>query len=381
MAKVLINDSTLTNIASAIREKNGAVETYKPSEMPDAIRAISSGSNGIPLPYIIRDVLTYRFAFNSWNDLVVEYGSQFQTENVRAAYRAFYGSDQLIEIPFSINADPNANVDFVDMFYGCYNLESIPHMNGRPKDLSNLFFQCHNLRSIPEDFETWFTWEPTIMGTTDSFGDYVQLGGMMDTFAICRSLRTIPVEVFSHDHPEAALNRTYFNGIRGCYALDEIVNLPNPYTRTLTSSALTYLGWRCERIQNLTFANFNGPVQWKKQTMDLSSANYIGYAKEAADILDYNSGITADKEVTDYASYRALRNDPDWFTCDIAYSRYNHDSAVNTINSLPDCSAYGVNTIKFAGQSGSQTDGGAINTLTEAEIAVATAKGWTVSFE
>ena len=69
---------------------------------------------------------------------------------------------------------------------------------------------------------------------------------------------------------------------------------------------------------------------------------------------------------------------------DINYSRYNHNSAVRTINSLPDTSAYlatagGTNTIKFEGQSGASTDGGAINTLTEEEIAVATAKGWSVA--
>jgi hypothetical protein len=63
----------------------------------------------------------------------------------------------------------------------------------------------------------------------------------------------------------------------------------------------------------------------------------------------------------------------------IEYSRYNHDSAVETINSLPDVSAGSGNTIKFEGAAGSLTDGGAINTLTEEEIAVATAKGWTVT--
>lgn len=61
------------------------------------------------------------------------------------------------------------------------------------------------------------------------------------------------------------------------------------------------------------------------------------------------------------------------------YSGYNHDRAVETINSLPDTSAYGTNTITFKGISGSKTDGGAINTLTEEEIAVAITKGWTVS--
>lgn len=91
-------------------------------------------------------------------------------------------------------------------------------------------------------------------------------------------------------------------------------------------------------------------AQWKSQVIELS--NNIGY-----------SGIT-DRHVSD--------------------SIYNHDSAVETINSLPDTSAYlatagGTNTIKFNRKAGSATAGGAIGNLTEAEIAVATAKGWTVT--
>ena len=110
----------------------------------------------------------------------------------------------------------------------------------------------------------------------------------------------------------------------------------------------------------------------------------VGYAPHISTIADYNSGITSDKEVTDDATYQALKNDPDWYTLDYNYSRYNHDSAVATINSLPDTSAYlatagGTNTIKFKGDAGSLTDGGTINTLTDAEIAVAAAKGWTVT--
>ncbi len=43
MTKVLVNDSSLMDIADAIREKNGTEETYKPSEMGDAVRSIQSG--------------------------------------------------------------------------------------------------------------------------------------------------------------------------------------------------------------------------------------------------------------------------------------------------------------------------------------------------
>ena len=125
-------------------------------------------------------------------------------------------------------------------------------------------------------------------------------------------------------------------------------------------------------------------VSFKGQFIDLT--DNVGFVDESYYnyITNYNSGITADKEVTDDATYQSLKNDPDWFTTDVTYSRYNHDSAVRTINSLPDTSAYlstagGTNTIKFKGTSGSATDGGAINTLTPEEIAVATAKGWTVT--
>jgi len=44
MASVIIDDTNLKNIADAIREKNGTDETYVPSAMADAIKAIETGS-------------------------------------------------------------------------------------------------------------------------------------------------------------------------------------------------------------------------------------------------------------------------------------------------------------------------------------------------
>lgn len=43
MALKTINDTNLSAIAAAIREKNQTTTTYKPSEMADAIKAISTG--------------------------------------------------------------------------------------------------------------------------------------------------------------------------------------------------------------------------------------------------------------------------------------------------------------------------------------------------
>ena len=190
-----------------------------------------------------------------------------------------------------------------------------------------------------------------------------------------------------HGNPVVAYSYClYYYAFQNCYALDEIINLPNPhYNAAWTSNAFNHTFDSCYRLKNLTFKMPDGApyvVNWKSQTIDLSSN--VGFVYRDSHITGYNSGITTAKRVTDAATYEALKNDPDWWTTNVAYSRYNHDSAVATINSLPDTSAYlaekgGTNTIKFKGAAGSATDGGAINTLTDAEIAVAAAKGWTVT--
>ena len=116
---------------------------------------------------------------------------------------------------------------------------------------------------------------------------------------------------------------------------------------------------------------------WTSQNIDLATTA-MGWSGRESNQISF--GFTEETRITDDASYQLLKDNPDSWTTDPAYSRYNHDSAVRTINSLPDCSASGgTNTIIFKGSQGSKTDGGAISNLTEEEIAVATAKGWTVS--
>jgi hypothetical protein len=198
----------------------------------------------------------------------------------------------------------------------------------------------------------------------------------------CHSLRKYPYGLIKYGNPVISYSYSiYYSMADYNCSLDEIINLPFPhYNASWTSNAFTYSFDNTYRLKEMTFAlqEDGSPyvMKWKNQTIDLSQA---GLCKATNYILGKNSGITADKEVKDDATYQALKNDPDWFATNVNYSRYNHDSAVNTINSLPDCSATGTNTIKFKGAAGALTDGGAINTLTEAEIAVAAAKGWTVS--
>ena len=204
-------------------------------------------------------------------------------------------------------------------------------------------------------------------------------------FAYCYSLRKLPdLSWFDGRNTFISYSSIYYYMFYLCCSLDEIVDLPVfKASNSPTRDGFEKGFYGCYRIKEMTFKTGTDSAPradsgWTSQIIDLSQ-NIGYYAYNAYQILGYNSGITADKEVTDDASYQALKNDPDWFTGNPAYSRYNHDSAVNTINSLPDCSSSGTNTIKFLGASGSATDGGAINTLTAEEIAVATAKGWTVT--
>ena len=373
----------LTNIADAIRTKTGKTALLTLDAMPTEIQSISGGGGGgIPSEFLtISGFCTYRFAYNGWNWFINEYGNQITTSNVDRMGYMFYESDKLEYIPFEINC-VQASQDIGSVFAGCKSLKEVPKINNIcPKNMGKLFNQCYQLRYLPEDFASWFDWKEHDNAT----GGYACEKSYL--FANCNSLRSVPMEVLAHSNPYSTYSYSYFNnGFTYCYALDELVELPVPYIKSSwTSNAFSSMLQNCSRLQRVTFALNNGQpyvVSWKSQSIDLSS--YLGYASNTGNIINNNSGITADKEVTDDATYQALKNDPDWFTCNAAYCRYNHDSAVETINSLPDTSAYlatagGTNTIKFRGAAGNLTDGGAVNTLTEEEIAVAAAKGWTVS--
>ena len=98
------------------------------------------------------------------------------------------------------------------------------------------------------------------------------------------------------------------------------------------------------------------------------------------------------------AGYERVKNRPNWcsvYDYSMSYqgktiypriltSRFNHKSMVDLINTLPDTSEYiaakgGTNTLKLCRYMGDLTDEGGTSNLTEEEIAVATAKGWTIA--
>ena len=194
-----------------------------------------------------------------------------------------------------------------------------------------------------------------------------------------------------------------FGDLQGCAFVKEIPIIPAEISTTFPSTIL----YELDSSQNLckwsdfTFATNNGTpynarwnnMNWKLIYAGWKSDNYSSTTK----YWDNSKNIFANNESTletAKARYEALKNEDYWYsqtTTTISYngtntnlamlfSRYNHDSAVRTINSLPNVADYGTCTLTLRYWSGAETDGGKVGDLTEEEIAVATEKGWTVAF-
>ena len=376
----------LNAIGDAIREKTGKSDLLTLDAMATEISNLSVGGGaGGDLPEEALNITgncNYKFANGGWDWFINTYGNRVDTTSIMGCEYMFFGS-QVSKIPFTLWFNRFSVLSLNYTFAGMSNLTILPAIqNCQPNGFYGAFNGSARLREVNQDFLDGINWAYLDNCTGEWEGDFSIM------FPNCYSLRTAPYEILRHQNPYAATSYSYlWNGFNCCYALDELVNLPVADQASWYENAMESTVYDCNRLKDFTFeTNGDGTpktAKWCGQSIGLWL--HLGYTTNRDYILNYNSGITADKEVVDDATYQALKNDPDWFTCNKDYSRYNHDSAVNTINSLPDTSGFvaengSSNAVVFEGAAGSLTDGGAINTLTEEEIAVAAAKGWTVMF-
>lgn len=412
MANVIINDTNLYNIADAIREKNGEATTYKPSEMAEAILAIEAGGGGGYMP--TDEELTYKtndFSTqgnnNSW--VIREYGNRVKfsgngSQNAGARWFMEYPYETFDAHPTLL--DDVRMVNLGSVFESCQS----KYINGSIINtdsvnlivcyaMDKMFYTCSNVETINDNLidYTKYRWNP-------------QYGGFSELFSGCKKLKKIPDFVFKLMNNNSSVplnegetytqnyNKAYLSMFNYCHSLEEIVNLPVVIrfynSTTLTSNMFNGTFRACCNLSKLTFATNDGApivVNWSNQIIDLTHGSTQGIgcvgSSMTFDALPYENQLILDgnnppTRPDNYLETGWSRNSE----C----SKYGHREAVETINSLPDCSATGSNTIKFTGIQGKYTDyllgrtddntfDSSINTLTDAEIAVATAKGWTVS--
>lgn len=323
--------------------------------------------------------LSYWDNKGAWDWFITKYGDQITVDSnnkiTKLGYAFQYSKLEEIPIIFECNM-PNDNNGISYMFNGATKLKTLPSITGVVKGMTtNTFNSCNNLSQIPASFFTDYNF------TTGYFYN------MCSNCWCLRSIDTSFMEQLTTLYTSSLYGNTFTYAFNHCEQLDEL-NLPIRDTTTEITVNMFYGTFdNMYRIKKLTFDAPN-PVKWKNQIIDLS--NYFGYSQtnpttgQPKHLKEdgYNTTITADKVMT-ASTMTSLIGDPDAYPTTINTSRYNHTSAVQTLNSLPDTSAYlassgGTNTIKITKYLGSLT-GSSTNDLTAEEIAVATAKGWTVS--
>lgn len=421
----------LTSIANAIREKGGTTDKLTLAQMPNAIAALStggSGEDGVPETINI-SMGAYKFYGDDLKWIREKYADRIVTNlNQNCEYMFSSATNDEDSIGFKLGM-ANTYINTDQMFFNANfypkeeeveNLRYLSVANMYRNNRSNgkipsmTFLNGHSMAS---DYSYLFQGcNATEIGTLTNFYPYTKMDyffsnmpnlkncpvfvnpdlGKLQTSNYktfsglamnCYSLRDIDANLLAEYYNTAATTTTYhpfYRMFKFCACIDEINGIV-PLTATLTSSMFIEAFQHTYRLKKLTFAlQEDGTpyiVKWKNQTIDLSQ--YTGWAGAAnADeyITEYNSGITAEDEDNDWS------NNPNYWSRQFMNSRFNHDSAVNLINSLPDTSAYlatqtsGTNTVKFYTNAGSATPSGGVNALTEEEIAVAAAKGWTIAY-
>lgn len=142
---VVVLDDTLTNIANAIRGKNGSSNKYKPGQMADAIDNIPVGGLGIPREvidgvYRIPEVTSFSLPPNATN--VGQYALAY----------AFYSCPSLTSVDLSSLTKVSGENAFYEAFYNCtaltsVDLSSLTTISGSGA-LASAFYNCTALASV-----------------------------------------------------------------------------------------------------------------------------------------------------------------------------------------------------------------------------------------
>ena len=385
MSLKLIDETSLVAIGDAIREKNGSSQTYSPEEMVSAIGDISGGGEPVDLFHYSGNG-NGLFIGKIGHKILNDYLSELTFTDMRDMNYAFYQNGDYnispsfptdlssLTINFRDNSDLKynssygGNISLFQCFYGS-SIQKIPKFvfnNTGVYNCSNMFGGYNNKVENVDDFMT------NTIFSTSSFSSYSNM------FSFNYGIKTI-----SHLEKlkNTGINPTttiYNNGFYRCIHLQEIINLPviTPSNNNITSNNMFKTTFQQCPVNRITFETNNGEpliANWKNQIIPIGTSEKVGWT---------DSHKNTAPTVLNQATYEQYKNEV-YKTSLVAYSRYNHISAVETINSLPDTSAVsnGTNKIQFCGASGSATDGGAISNLTSEEIAVATAKGWTVEIQ
>ena len=243
---------------------------------------------------------------------------QLDTSNVTNMSGMFNGCELLTTIP-PLNTSNVTNMS--SMFYDCTSLTTIPLLDtSNVTDMTSMFIDCTSLQTIP------------LLNTSN-------VTFVKSMFQSCKSLTTIP--------PLNTSNVTNMsNMFDSCSSLTTIPQLDTSNVKTFN-----YMFEICSKLQSLPL-------------LDFSNATSITYFFGSSNI----------STLTDLGGFKNLKID--WKDNYGLYRLPNltYESIMNVINNLYDFRANGESTTRTL-----KINSKPYALLSESDIAVATAKGWTIS--
>lgn len=252
MGKVILNDTTLTSIANAIRNKNGESETYLPSEMPQKILNIQSGGGGSDYN------INFYYAQGDFKDSdFIEAAERGDWINCKYLYNY---NQSLSDI-----AGDGLSIKITDASYMYYQIsinntkKSTIDCSGfnlsRCTNMESMFYYCTWLKSL--DVSNWDTKNVVNM-------DYMFYG--------CSNLESLDMSCLDLSNLLSFMNLfQYANKLKTLVLPD----IPRTKNFSLSGSSMT--------IQNLTFAN--GGTFGNKSNSDSLTLNCTRFWKENTDTI------------------------------------------------------------------------------------------------
>lgn len=416
MGNVLVNDSSLTAIGNAIREKNESTTKYKPSEMAQAILDIKSGGR---YPVITIDELTLSgpmyqlnlegrlssffnkyydyITFNNATDFDYMHQEAHRLERAKTpclATNEFRGCSDL-KLVVITDTDTNkylggGSTEISSVFYGCTSLQKIVPPTSNSMWVfnnigQNLFRECHMLSDLGSNWNLKIT---TLNNYTQSY-----------TFYNCYSLKTIPDKLLiglatgNYDNGQYnngsassdSYTHKYDHTFDGCLSLRKLYLSYKDYytTGSLTNNDLFVDSFnRLAMLDTFKFTTntlAEGYYYCTQSgfTIDLTNVGYCANEADATVLQGlYGPPVTTKEE------YDAQKNNENWWSTNPEYSRFNLNSFKTAIQYLPRMKNGATATIKFKSGLGSGTDAGGITTdgaNVSSLLSYATEYGWTVA--
>ena len=326
---------------------NGDTSTYNYTDWGDGAVNTSSShtykSNGI---YTVRTKYTFTDSSGLIASAIQDWLTEVKSLNINMTdlHRMFYQCDNLVTFKGKIT---NSVTNMNDMFYGC---KALTEINSSDWDTSNvttmygMFYECSNLTSLDlSNFDT---------------SNVTSIGSM---FNRCNNLTSLDVSNFDTSNVTDMYGMFY-----NCNNLTSL-DLSNWNTSNVTN--MSYMFYNCNNLTSLDLSNFD--------TSKVTNMSYMFYNCNNLTSLDMsNCDVSKVTTLGDYmfdnctalTDFKAPQN----ISVAVKFSEctnLTHDSLMSIINNLATVSSKKTLTLGSTNKA----------KLTDDEIAIATAKNWTVS--